>query len=763
MRLTGKLLSLMASLSLASGAMAQTGTAPAPAEPPAYVQPQPPRPPLEFDAARVPDPKHVLALLDYSAAAQMRQLREAPMRLTGGGRGLSSNWISATFLIGLTQLSRVSNAAGSTEFMRQTAEHFNFGLLGGYAPRAMIDADNIAIGALYQELYARSGEAGEIMPLRQRLDYNLPHLMLDPAPKNLVWWWCDALFMAPPVLARASVQTGDPSYLQAMDVQWWRNYDRLWSAEHGLYLRDERFATRKSSNGKPIFWGRGNGWVMAGLVRVLESMPADFPSRPRYIATLRTMAAALVKLQRREDGLWTTSLLDPLDPSGPESSGSAFYTYALAWGINHGVLDRATYLPHVLRAWSGLAAIVQPNGLLGYAQRTGDQPEPSTANDTALYGTGALLLAGTEVMKLAQPVTGFPVAEPQRDPPSTGPLRLPIAYRDPPAGATAGGLAGYRRVMAERQAMIDLAYDPRLHGPGADAPPPVPGPNGIAMPRMTVSIPPPPEAERKPRATVSFAPYRYDDLLWENDRTAHRIYGPALEAAEPPSSSGIDAWGKHVVWPFMERQLKSGKQHDYHGEGIDFYNVNTFRGAGGLGIWANNKLWVSRNFAKYRILKDGPDVADFEVDYAPWPVDVDRKAWETRRFTLPLGTNFTRLVSTINSDREGPMVVGIGISKRATSMAPGRLTVDRAKGRLSFWGPTDPDKGTMAVALMVDPAMIADIKEDADNYLVLLNVTPGKPFVYYMGAAWDKSGLFADRAAWEDYVARQTPDFNPRR
>jgi rhamnogalacturonyl hydrolase YesR len=459
MRLAGRVLPAIAALSLASGAMAQTGAAPA--GPRAYVQPLPPRPALQFDPAGVPDPQRVLALLDYSAAAQMAQLREMPMRLGGGGRGLSSNWISATFLIGLTKLSRVSNAAGSTEFMRQTAEHFNFGLLGGYAPRAMIDADNLAIGALYQELYARSGEAGEIMPLRQRLDYIMPHLMLEPAPEKLVWWWCDALFMAPPVLARASAQTGDPAYLQAMDVQWWRNYDRLWSAEHGLYLRDERFATRTTRNGKPIFWGRGNGWVIAGLVRVLESMPADFPSRPRYVATLRTMAAALVQLQRKEDGLWTTSLLDPLDPSGPESSGSAFYAYALAWGINHGVLDRATYLPHVLRAWSGLAAIVQPNGLLGYAQRTGDQPEPSTASDTALYGTGALLLAGTEVMKLGQPVTAFPIAEPERDPRSTGPLRLPIAYRDPPAGASPEALAAYNRVMAERQAMIDLAYDPR--------------------------------------------------------------------------------------------------------------------------------------------------------------------------------------------------------------------------------------------------------------------------------------------------------------
>src|SRR3569832_1171571 len=123
---------------------------------------------------------------------------------------------------------------------------------------------------------------------------------------------------------------------------------------------------------------------------------------------------------------------------------------------------------------------------------------------------------------------------------------------------------------------------------------------------------PRPDAEgQKPRAVVMLAPYRYDDILWENDRTAHRIYGRALEAAEPPSSSGIDAWGKNVRWPYMDRQLHSGDQHRFHGEGLDFYDVGTTRGAGGLGVWYDNKLWVSRNFARYRILKDGPDVAEF--------------------------------------------------------------------------------------------------------------------------------------------------------
>lgn len=278
------------------------------------------------------------------------------------------------------------------------------------------------------------------------------------------------------------------------------------------------------------------------------------------------------------------------------------------------------------------------------------------------------------------------------------------------------------------------------------------------LPAVDKPLPPPPS--RQAAAVVQLASYRYDDLLWENDRTAHRVYGHALEAHEPPSGSGVDAWGKNVVWPFTERQLKSGDQHGYHGEGLDFYNVGTTRGAGGLGIWYDNKLWTSRNFVRHRILKSGGDVADFVVEYAPWPVDVERKVWETRRFTLPLGTQFTRLVSTISSDKPEPLTVGIGIGKRTTGIGGGAVTIERARGLVSWWGPEDGDHGRMAVALRFDPAMMVDVRQDADNHLVLLNVTPGKPFVYYSGSAWSKGmGDFKTQEAWNAYAGGEKLQF----
>src|SRR5688500_5539876 len=280
--------------------------------------------------------------------------------------------------------------------------------------------------------------------------------------------------------------------------------------------------------------------------------------------------------------------------------------------------------------------------------------------------------------------------------------------------------------------------------------------NAPKLPHVVSPLPAP--ASRQPAADVELASYRYNDLLWENDRTAHRIYGHALEAAEPPSGSGIDSWGKNVAWPFADRQLRTGDQHAYHGEGLDFYNVGQSRGAGGLGIWYDNKLWTSRNFVRHRILKSGGKTADFVVEYAPWPVDVDRKVWETRRFTLPLGTHFTRLVSTISSDKQEPLTVGIGIGKKTTGV-DGALTVDRARGVLSWWGPDDADHGGMAIAIRVDPSTIAEVRQDADNHLVLLKVTPGKPFVYYSGSAWNKGqGGFRTHAAWDQYGANEKLD-----
>jgi unsaturated rhamnogalacturonyl hydrolase len=222
----------------------------------------------------------------------------------------------------------------------------------------------------------------------------------DPAEKPL-WWWCDALFMAPPVLAKLSRSTGDAKYLEYMDRQWGITSASLYHPKEHLFFRDATYLDKHEKNGRPLFWSRGNGWVMAGLVRVLQAMPAGDPARPKYVAQFKEMAAALAAVQGK-DGLWRPGLLDPGAYPLPEISGSAFITYAYAYGVNEGILDRSEYLPRVKKAWAGLLSHIYADGRLGAIQPIGGAPGEYTARSSYVYGVGAFLMAGSEIYRLAR-------------------------------------------------------------------------------------------------------------------------------------------------------------------------------------------------------------------------------------------------------------------------------------------------------------------------------------------------------------------------
>jgi unsaturated rhamnogalacturonyl hydrolase len=168
-----------------------------------------------------------------------------------------------------------------------------------------------------------------------------------------------------------------------------------------LFFRDKRFIGQTTKNGKKIIWSRGNGWVFGGVVRILEYLPADDPQRLHYVELLKTMAASLAKCQGA-DGLWRPNLADPEDFSMPETSGTGFFCYGIAWGINHGFLDRETYLPVVQKAWAGLVKNVSPEGKVLWGQLVGDRPALVMQEHTHEYVTGTFLLAGSEMIKLTK-------------------------------------------------------------------------------------------------------------------------------------------------------------------------------------------------------------------------------------------------------------------------------------------------------------------------------------------------------------------------
>ncbi|WP_228892935.1 pectate lyase [Pseudoduganella aquatica] len=419
----------------------------------------PKRPNTAFTADQLPARAAVLPVLEYVAAAQIADMSRRPIQLSTGSNlsEISSNWVAATFYVGAARLARVSEDKNTLRFLTATAEHYNYAFRGARADRALLNADEVAIGDLYQELYARRRQQGVLMPLQQRLDFMTPHLSRPQETASLIWWWCDALYMAPPVLARQSALTGDPKYLRAMDKEWRRTAARLWVEQDRLFLRDERFkdADHKGAGGKPVYWARGNGWVMGGLARTLESMPASFKGRDFYTGIFRKMASRVAELQQA-DGLWRSDLNDPKSFPEAETSGSAFFVYALAWGVNHGLLDRQAYQPAVLKGWAALNRHVLPNGLIGAAQKTGDRPVPTSADDVGPYATGAYLLAGLEVMDLHGPVQALPEPAVARDDEATILATTP----QPVLPRTVIGEAEKARREQEMRATRALAYDP---------------------------------------------------------------------------------------------------------------------------------------------------------------------------------------------------------------------------------------------------------------------------------------------------------------
>lgn len=300
------------------------------------------------------------------------------------------SWFNAPLLSGLLELYRVSGDGKYLDALYDIGERIDWSM-----NRRKRHADDQAVGQTYLELYEMKEDPRLLEPIRTAFD----EIMADPKPGREEWWWADALYMAPPTLARLAAVTGERKYLEFMDDLWWDATEHLYDPEEKLFYRDERFFTQKEANEEKVFWTRGNGWVLAGTVRVLQYMPKDYPSRDKYIDLFRTMAERIAELQR-EDGFWRVSMLDPASFPGGESSGTAFMVYAMAWGINQGVLDRETYEPVVMKGWKALCSAVNGEGRLGWVQQVGSSPEPATADSWQVYGSGAFLLAGSEVARL---------------------------------------------------------------------------------------------------------------------------------------------------------------------------------------------------------------------------------------------------------------------------------------------------------------------------------------------------------------------------
>jgi rhamnogalacturonyl hydrolase YesR len=327
--------------------------------------------------------------------------RAADWQIANPSKHEPTHWAQGALYTGIMALDKISTSPRFREAMVRMGETNQWKL----GPR-IYDADDHCVGQTYAELWLRFHEPKMLGPMRQRFD----EILAKPAAVTSLdftqphardrWSWCDSLFMGPTAWIQLSAATSDKRYLDFAVTNWWGTSDYLYDTNEHLYFRDSTYFTKREANGAKIFWSRGNGWVMGGLVRMMQYLPKGHPDRPRFEQQFKDMAAKILTCQQ-SDGLWRASLLDPDSYPLKETSGSGFYTYALAWGINEGLLDRAKFEPAVRKAWTALVDCVDADGKLTHVQPIGADPKNFREDSTEIYGVGAFLLAGSEIYRLA--------------------------------------------------------------------------------------------------------------------------------------------------------------------------------------------------------------------------------------------------------------------------------------------------------------------------------------------------------------------------
>lgn len=308
-----------------------------------------------------------------------------------------NEWARATYVMGDLALHRATGDPRYLAYARRWAAQHDYGLHHGTGTR---HADDHAAGQVYYDLHDLDPDPAMLAAVNESVARMVASDRADD------WWWVDALHMAMPVFTRVARHTGDDACLRKM----WALYTdtkktrRLYDYPNELWYRDGDARAASSPSGGPVFWSRGNGWAMAAHAKVLALRPGIDRRWPEYRWNLEGLARSAARTQR-PDGFWNVDLADPAHFGGPETSGTAFFTYGLAYGVRAGILDRATYLPVAARAWHGMVTTaVRPDGFLGHVQGVGYAPgssQPVTAASTADFGVGAFLLAATELAELS--------------------------------------------------------------------------------------------------------------------------------------------------------------------------------------------------------------------------------------------------------------------------------------------------------------------------------------------------------------------------
>ena len=606
---------------------------------------------------------------------------------------------------------------------------------------------------------------------------------------NKFWWWADALYMVMPVMTKMYLLTGAVNYLDKLHENFLWSDSLMWDKEAQLYYRDGKYIWPKvttACDGGKSFWARGDGWVLAGLAKVLADMPRDYQHRPIFVQRFQQLAEGVARCQQ-PGGYWSRSMLCEDDAPGPETSGTAFFCYGLLWGVNHGYLDKAQYAPVIEKAWNYLSTkALQADGSIGYVQPIGEKPDPTKivdARSQAPFGTGAWLLAACERVRYLdgtasqQPLQGAPrtadgksmtvtVSNP------TAHDRCDVVELSADAVFSALGIAGGRQFLVldgdNVERPYQLTHDGKVLFQAFVAP----------MKTATFTL-----KRGEPRAARldcngRIYPDREDDLTWENDKCAWRMYGPKMHNK---GVSGFDTFAKNVTYPVQDalyhseltsyavnaRLKKVGRGSEwaqlhrdvytYHrdrGQGMDAYTVGTTLGAGAPALMDGGNLIMPDVYEKAEIIENGP--LRFCVRLQMYEQHGIR---ETRTFTQDKGTHLARVEVAYSGAAAGtPVASGIvvhksqptayAINKKASYIAySDALDTPQGQNGQLFIGCYYPEK---MKALKYQP-LPEEKAGGIGHVLGITTLAADKPFTYYAGSAWSKYDV-PTMAVWEQLL-----------
>ena len=616
----------------------------------------------------------------------------------------------------------------------------------------------------YLDMYEMNPDPYKISRAKEVMD----HIVLSK--ENDYWWWADALYMVMPVFTKLYKTTGDTRYLDKLYDNYRFADDLMFDAESKLYFRDGKYIypKHKTDLGKKDFWARGNGWVLAGLAKVLADMPQCYKHRDFFLQRYLQLAEGVAASQQKQ-GYWTRSMLDPEQAIGPETSGTAFFTYGLYWGINHGILDRTVYQPVADLAWKYLSeTALQPDFTIGYVQPIGERAikgQLVSPKSVTNFGTGAFLLAACERVRFedssvtpadnkAFKLTVSNSSEGQRQ---------QVVEVEASEIYSRLGISGGRQFVVTnavgQQVPYQLTYDGKVLIEAAVRP------NGNTV--FTI-------AKGEPKQFVNTCygrmyPERVDDIAWENDRGAYRCYGPALQRSGE-RAFGNDVWlkntpslvveqryfvediNKPIIAELKKKDAAAAKAlemrtsyHFDHGNGLDCYKVGPTLGCGTPAIIEGDNLLFPYCYKEYEILDNGPLRFTVSLTYNETELKNGDKAVEHRLLSIDKGSNYNRMtVSYSGLTQPVDVASGVVIHSEDTET----LVVD--KNCVLYADPTDNPKGqnfqiyvgaffpegNVETRKVLYPESVSGAAGHALG--IRKSLSADEKFTYYFGSSWSK-------------------------